>query len=99
MLFGMGSIWFAVGFIQKSFRMVERGGGELIYGMPRDMDLLLWIPVVQVGLLVILLGCTILAWRRHYWSLVGRLHFSALTLACLAWVVFAAQYNLIGHLY
>ncbi|MFB3131413.1 MAG: serine hydrolase domain-containing protein [Rhodothermales bacterium] len=98
-LFSIGMIWFAVGFIQKSLRMVEQGGGELLYGMPPTMNLLLWIPIVQVGLLIVLLGFTIQAWRKNYWSLIGRLHYTVVTLAALAWILFAVQYNLIGHLY
>ena len=98
-LFGIGTIWFAVGFIQKSLRMAEQGGGELLYGMPPAMNLVLWIPIVQVGLLLVLLGLTIQAWRKKYWTLVGRLHYTVVTLAALAWIFFAVQYNLIGHLY
>ncbi len=98
-LFSVGVIWFALGFIQKSLRMVEQGGGELIYGMPGDMHLLLWIPTVQAGLAMLLVGFTIQAWRKQYWSLVGRLHYSVVVLAALAWVLFSVQYNLIGHLY
>ena len=98
-LFSIGLIWFALGFIQKSLRMVEQGGGELLYGMPPTMNLLLWIPIVQVGLLIVLLGLTIQAWRKNYWSLLGRLHYTVVTLAALAWILFAVQYNLIGHLY
>lgn len=98
-LFSIGMIWFALGFIQKSLRMVGQGGGELLYGMPPNMNLLLWIPIVQVGLLIVLLGFTIQAWRKKYWTLVGRLHYTVVTLAALAWIIFAVQYNLIGHLY
>ena len=67
--------------------------------MPPNMNLLLWIPIVQLGLLIVLVGFTIQAWRKNYWSLIGRLHYTVVTLAALAWILFAVQYNLIGHLY
>ena len=98
-LFSVGMLWFAFGFIQKSLRMVEQGGGELLYGMPPNMNLLLWIPIVQVGLLFVLVGFTIQAWRNKYWSPLGRLHYTVFTLAASAWIIFAVQYNLIGHQY
>ena len=79
--------------------MVQQGGGELFYGMPPAMDLLLWIPTIQVGLLIALLAFTVQAWRKRYWGLLGRLHYTVITLAALAWMFFAVQYNLIGHLY
>ncbi|MDX1546767.1 MAG: serine hydrolase domain-containing protein, partial [Rhodothermales bacterium] len=94
--FGVGAIWFALGFIQPALQMVARGGGDLLYGMPDAMGRLLWIPAVQAGLLVALFGFTVQAWRRSYWSLGWRLHYTLFTLAALAWMLFIVQYNLLG---
>jgi hypothetical protein len=63
------------------------------------MDLLLWIPIMQAGLLIALLAFTVQAWRKSYWGWPGRLHYTVVTFAALAWIFFAVQYNLIGHLY
>lgn len=95
-LFGVGAIWFAFGFIQPALQMVGRGGGELLYGMPAAMGRLLWIPAVQAGLLMGLLGFTVRAWRRAYWSLGWRLHYTLFTVAALAWMLFIVHYNLLG---
>ena len=98
-LFGFGTLVFAFGFIQKGVVMVQRGGGDLLYGLPAAMATLLWIPLVQVGLAVLLLLFAVHAWRKQYWSLPGRLHYLVFVLAALAWVYFMAHYNVLGRVY
>jgi len=98
-LFGLGTVWFAAGFIMKGLQFARQGGGELLFGMPPTMNLLLWIPIIQAAALVAMVFFTVLAWRRKFWTWFGRLHYSAVTLAASVWIFFAAQYNLIGHLY
>lgn len=98
-LFGASVLWFAIGFVQKTLQMVQRGGGDLLYGMPPSLRTVLWLPTVQAVLAIVLVGFTVQAWRKGYWGLPGRIHYTLFTLATLAWVGFAMQYNLIGHLY
>jgi hypothetical protein len=57
---------------------------------------LLVLPVLTALLSIALLGCTVLAWRDRYWSLVGRVHYSLVTLAALAFVWLANYWNLLG---
>ncbi len=92
-LFGLGTLVFAFGFIQKGVQMVQRGGGDLLYGMPSSMATMLWIPPVQLALgLGLLLFCAV-AWRKKYWNVLGRLHYLVFTLAALAWLFSTAHYG------
>ena len=93
--FGIGMLVYVFGFMQKGIQQVWRGGGELLYGMPAAMRQLLWIPLVQVGLLLGIVVFAVLAWRRSYWGLAGRLHYSVFALAALAWVFFLVHYHLV----
>jgi CubicO group peptidase (beta-lactamase class C family) len=57
---------------------------------------LLVIPLLTTVLSIALLVCTVLAWSNRYWSLVGRLHYSLVTLAALAFVWLTNYWNLLG---
>jgi CubicO group peptidase (beta-lactamase class C family) len=57
---------------------------------------LLVLPILTAILSVVLLVCTILAWKNRYWSLVGRVHYSLVTLVALAFVWLANYWNLLG---
>ena len=98
-LFGVSVVVFAFGFLQKGVQMVQRGGGELLYGMPASMAALLWLPPVQVALAAALLVFAVLAWRKKYWTLLGRLHYTVFVLAALAWIYFVVHYNALGPVY
>jgi hypothetical protein len=57
---------------------------------------LLVLPMLTAILSVVLLVCTILALKNRYWSLVGRVHYSLVTLVALAFVWLANYWNLLG---
>jgi len=57
---------------------------------------LLVLPILTSVMSIALLVCTILAWKRRYWSVVGRVHYSVVTLAALAFVWLADYWNLVG---
>jgi hypothetical protein len=57
---------------------------------------LLVIPIVTAVLSIALLVLAVLAWKNRYWSLVGRLHYSLVTLAALTFVWFVNYWNLLG---
>lgn len=66
------ALWFGFGFIAASNRAAERGGGDLIYGLPPTMQLLAWAPSVLAVLAALLVIAAVVAWRRRWWSLLGR---------------------------
>jgi hypothetical protein len=54
-------------------------------------------PIVFVLIIVAALaasGFTVLAWKNGYWSLFGRVHYAAVTLAVWAFVWFAQYWHM-----
>jgi hypothetical protein len=87
-------LWFTLGFIQPLVQAAMQGGGEWIYGIPRDRASLLLLPYLHIALLSALAGFTIMAWRARYWRLPGRIRYTIITLSAGAWLVFLVQYNM-----
>ena len=83
---------FLVGLNLAAVRM----GQEFVYGMPPLVIALLCIPLLTTLLTALLPIWTVFAWKDKYWSLVGRLHYSLITLAALAYIPFLSYWNLLG---
>ena len=77
---------------------INRMGLELglVYGMPPLVIALLCIPLLTTLLTALLPIWTVFAWKDKYWSHVGRLHYSLITLAALAYIPFLSYWNLLG---
>ena len=71
--------WFGFGFIAQTNRAAERGGGEIIYGMPAVMSVLAWAPLVIAVLAAVLVAATVIGWRRRWWSIPSLLLFTVVT--------------------
>jgi len=71
----------------------------LVYGVPCLIRALLVIPIITTILTAALLLFTLLAWRRGYWSLVERWHYSLVALTCIALVIWSYHWNLLGFHY
>ncbi|MBI5116942.1 serine hydrolase [Candidatus Poribacteria bacterium] len=69
---------------------------EFVYGVPRLVIGLLFGPFVTTGLTGLLPIFTAQAWGRNYWSFAGRLHYTLVTLAALAFIPFLIYWNLLG---
>jgi len=67
---------FGFGFIAQTNRAAERGGGELIYGLPMAMRVLAYAPAVLAALAALLVVAVIVGWRRRWWSIPGLLLFT-----------------------
>jgi CubicO group peptidase (beta-lactamase class C family) len=67
---------FGFGFIAQTNRAAERGGGELIYGLPSTMRMLAYAPAVLAALAALLVIAVIVGWRRRWWSIPGLLLFT-----------------------
>ncbi|MCP4164742.1 MAG: beta-lactamase family protein [Chloroflexi bacterium] len=57
---------------------------------------LLVIPLLTAVLTIGLLVFTVLAWKDRYWSTLGRVHYSLITVAALAFTWFMDYWNLLG---
>ncbi len=83
---------FVVGFAAVLMQGLSGGGPY----PPSWFVALLVLPLVTAVLSVALLVLALMAWKERYWSLVGRLHYSLVTLAALAFVWLANYWNLLG---
>ncbi len=99
LVFSLGALTFAIGFIKTGLVMVQQGGGDLLYGMPGNMALLLWIPLLQAVALLIMLGCAFNMWQKSHGHWGSRLHYAIITCAAIAWMVFTVQFNLLPPIY
>jgi CubicO group peptidase (beta-lactamase class C family) len=72
-------------------------GEDLVFGMSPIILGLLTVPIITSLLAVVLLGATVLAWIKGYWSIIGRAYYSLITLAALVFVAFANYWNLLGY--
>ena len=68
---------------------------ELVYGMSPQLDALLWATPLIAGLVAVVLLCALVAWLRGYWRFSGRLHYTCVVLAGLAFVWFLNDWNLL----
>ena len=69
---------------------------EFVYGVPPVLIALLVIPLVTTILTVGLPIIAALIWESEYWSVIGRLHYSLITLSALAFIPFLRFWNLLG---
>jgi len=72
------------------------GVWRLVYGVPAFVVALLCLPLVASVLTLGLPVFTALAWKNNYWKFMGRLHYSLITLAALAFIPFLVYWNLLG---
>ncbi len=69
---------------------------DFFLGLPRAAIALLFIPPLTTGLTLGLLVFTVLAWKNKYYSVVGRLHYSSISVAAVAFIFFLNYWNLLG---
>lgn len=96
MLGGVFCVLFALGVIAPLIHSAFEGGGEIVYGMPSRMKLLLGLPLLGVALTAILVYGTF--WVKAFPPLL-RLHLAIVTAANLLWVLFLARWHFLGWRY
>lgn len=69
---------------------------EFVYGVPPVLTALLVIPLVTTILTVGLPIFAAVTWESEYWSDIGRLYYSLITLFALAFIPFLRYWNLLG---
>jgi CubicO group peptidase (beta-lactamase class C family) len=68
---------------------------RVVFGTPREIEYLLLVPQVCVGLAAIVLLGSIIAWGRGYWRLSGRVHYTLVALAGVGFAGFLYYWNLL----
>jgi CubicO group peptidase (beta-lactamase class C family) len=69
---------------------------ELVFGVPLLFKILLVLPILSALLTICALFFTYVAWKNKYWTVCGRLHYTLVVLASLAFLWFLAYWNLLG---
>ena len=72
---------------------------ELLYGDPPLLHAVGALSLLIVGLVAGALASTVPAWRRRYWGMAGRVHYTLVVLAGLAFVWFLYYWNLLEELW
>jgi hypothetical protein len=67
-----------------------------VYGVPALAIAFLCLPLLTTILTVALLFCSLQVWKRGYWSLMARAHYSLIALAALVFIPFLNYWNLLG---
>jgi CubicO group peptidase (beta-lactamase class C family) len=68
---------------------------QVVYGTPKELQYVLLVPQVCVGLAAITLLCSIVAWSRGYWRFSGRVHYTLVAFAGVGFVWFLYYWNLL----
>jgi len=81
--------------------VVDSQGGDVVtlYGMPPWLTSALAIPLVTTALTVAVVIFAIMAWRRGFWSLAGRIQYSILAASAAAFAWSLAYINMLGFHY
>jgi hypothetical protein len=87
------AVWFGFGFIAEIVRAAERGGGEVVYGMPTIMVVLAQVPCVLAALTLVIVLSSVRAWRRKWWSLPGRMCFSLIALSAFCLIALLVHWS------
>ena len=84
-------------FLAGIWVIVLSGGPSTIqYGDPPLLPFVLVLPLVAAVLTIAALGFTVLAWKNRYWGVAGRVHYTLVTVAALAFIWFLDYWNLLG---
>lgn len=67
-----------------------------VYGIPSFVVGLLSIVLVASAFAITSFAFAVLAWKQRYWSFAGRVHYTIVTLAALAFIWLLNNWNLLG---
>jgi CubicO group peptidase (beta-lactamase class C family) len=76
--------------------MIGLAGPSKIYGVPPLLPYLLVLPLVAAVLTIAAIGFTVLAWKNRYWGVAGRVYYTLVTVAALAFIWWLNYWNLLG---
>ncbi len=70
--------------------------GEMSFGLPRAVRVLLYVPMASSALAVGLPAISAVAWMKGLWSFGRRLHFSIVSAAAVGFIPWLSHWNLLG---
>ncbi len=86
-------------FLVGLFLLITVNLNDLLYGVPLYFCVLLVLPVVTAVLSLVLVYFTVKVWRSYSWTLLGRIYYTLVTLAGLAFIPILYYWNLLGFNY
>ncbi len=69
---------------------------KFIFGVPAIVKIALVIPTITTFMTLYMLYVTVKVWRGNYWSFLGKVHYSLITLAALIFIWWENYWNLLG---
>lgn len=73
------------------------GIDELIYALPKSLYVALAFPLLAIPVTLAVAGCAVQAWRSGWWTAYGRVQYSVIALASLAFLWSLHYWNLVGY--
>lgn len=90
----MLSLLFLIGL--ASLFSVSPTEAEFIYTIPSWLIALMAVALIAAILALVSIAFVALAWKNSYWGLSGRIHYTLVVLALLAFVWWLNNWNLLG---
>lgn len=84
-------------FLLLAYPCISAGIGELLYGFPPIFRYALVLPLVALPLTAAVVYFAVRVWRENHWTLFGRLEYSVIAVASVAFMVSLNFWNLIGY--
>jgi hypothetical protein len=72
---------------------------DYAYGVPAKTAFLLKLNYLNAVLIVVVAVCAVFAWRKRWWNLAARIHYSAIALAAIALIPILIYWRLLGFGY
>jgi CubicO group peptidase (beta-lactamase class C family) len=90
--------WVAVlvSILHLVFLVLRVVGVQADQGSSSSWNALFVLPLLAAVLTIALVGFTMLVWKERYWGVLGRVHYSLITLGALAFPPFLSYWNLLG---
>jgi CubicO group peptidase (beta-lactamase class C family) len=86
-----------------AFLVISLFGNKLMtmitYGQVSTINIILATWLLAAVLTIVLAAMTVMVWRRGFWGVIARVHYTLVTLAALAFVWFLNYWNLLGFRY
>jgi len=90
-----GAVWFFLTFIVLG-AVIASNIANLGGAIPTSLKVALVMPILFVLLTIALVIAAIDVWRRSYWGVGRRIHFTLIVIAAVAVSLFFAQWNMLG---
>ena len=86
---------FLGGLVATVLQTLDANPFLLAFGLPGSASPLFLLPWVAIALTVVAVVIAVAAWKNGWWTLTGRVHYSAVAAACVAFVAFMVSRGLV----